>query len=94
MLDAMGRQTTSRKARREIRRLEPIIQRIARDGFYAGYDVFIEGVGAVCMPAKLQGRDLVFTVAGLRDRLQPREARILRALRAGLRRIASTESTG
>ncbi|MEO7385885.1 MAG: helix-turn-helix domain-containing protein [Gammaproteobacteria bacterium] len=75
-----------------------LLQSLARDlpharvaGFLAAYDLFLPGVGAVCvtLPDGLRGAlpaPLVVAVAGLRDRIRSREAALVRAIRGELRR--------
>lgn len=77
------------RGRRQREELLAEIRRIRNQGWFAGYDVLLKGVGALCVavPPALAPVPLVLTVAGGKDRIQPREKAILRAIRAQLREI-------
>ncbi len=77
-------QPRGRRQREQIR--EQICQ-IRAQGYFAGYDIFLKGVGAICVPLPhaMTGAPLVLAVAGGKDRVQPREKAIVRAIRAHLR---------
>jgi DNA-binding IclR family transcriptional regulator len=87
------RQSRAAAARRALGSLRRDLQQIRRDGHFAGYDLFLPGVGAVC--SAVDPRDapaamapLAIAVAGLRDRIRRREVELLRMIRAGLRNRA------
>lgn len=67
------------------------LKRARADGFLAAYNLFLAGVGAVCVPVPAAGQGslpgpLVVAVAGLCDRIRSREAALLRLIRGELRR--------
>ena len=68
--------------------LERQIRGIRRRGHFIAYDLFLEGVGAICVPVPDAGpkSPLVIAVAGLKQRIRPKESVILRAIRRQLRR--------
>lgn len=79
-----------RDAPRGRRLREEIVQQVRQIrtlGYFAGYDILLKGVGAICVPLPqgATGAPLVLAVAGGKDRVQPREKLILRAIRAQLR---------
>jgi DNA-binding IclR family transcriptional regulator len=65
------------------------VRQIRAQGYFCGYDVLLKGVGAICviLPAAAARGALVLAVAGGKDRVQPREKAILRAMRAHLRNL-------
>lgn len=78
-------------SRRTLQSLPRALKRARAEGFLAGYDLFLAGVGAVCVPlatvppAAPPG-PLVLAVAGLSDRIRAREAALVRMIRGELRR--------
>jgi len=79
--------------RRALQGLPRELKRARADGFLAGYDLFLAGVGAVCVPLPTGRRGappgpLVVAVAGLSDRIRSREAALVRLIRGELRRSA------
>ena len=75
-------------ARRELDRVAAALGRAGQTDWLAGYDLLLEGVGAVCLA--LPGPvPLVLTVAGLRERIRARERQILRAMRHAVRQHAA-----
>ncbi len=77
--------------RRALRALPRELKRARADGFLAGYDLFLPGVGAVCvaLPAGAHGAvpaPLAVAVAGLSDRIRSREAGLVRLIRGELKR--------
>jgi DNA-binding IclR family transcriptional regulator len=78
-------------ARRALQGLPRELKRARVDGCLAGYDLFLAGVGAVCVPLPAGRRGtlpapLVVAVAGLSDRIRAREAALVRLIRGELRR--------
>ena len=78
-------------ARRALQALPRQLNRARVDGFLAAYDLFLAGVGAVCVPVPASpgnspSAPLVVAVAGLSDRIRSREAALVRLIRAELRR--------
>lgn len=86
MLDTMRHDERSVAGRRSIKALAAELPRIRRAGWYAGYDLLLEGVGSVCVPVspRTGTMPLVVAIAGLRDRVRPVEARLLRMIRGAL----------
>lgn len=78
--------------RRALQALPRELKRARANGFLAGYDLFLAGVGAVCVPVPV-ARDgappspLVVAVAGLRDRIRARQQALVRLIRGELRRL-------
>ena len=77
--------------RRALESLPRDLKRARADGFLAGYNVFLKGVGTLCVPvpqARLAGLNppVVVAVAGLNDRIRARELPLLRMIRSELRR--------
>ncbi|MEQ1803518.1 MAG: helix-turn-helix domain-containing protein [Gammaproteobacteria bacterium] len=67
------------------------LKRARADGFLAAYNLFLAGVGAVCVPVPAAGQGslpgpLVVAVAGLCDRIRSREGALVRLIRGELRR--------
>jgi DNA-binding IclR family transcriptional regulator len=77
------------RGRRQREDIAAQIRQIRTQGYFAGYDVFLKGVGAICVPVPrpIAGVPLVLAVAGGKDRIQPREKAILRLIRARLREV-------
>lgn len=75
------------RGKRQRDQIREQVRRIRAQGCFAGYDIFLEGVGAICvpLPRTVAGSPLVLAVAGGKDRVQPREKTILRVIRAHLR---------
>lgn len=76
--------------RRVLQALPRELKRARTSGYLAGYDLYLAGVGAVCVPvptARLGGLPgpLAIAVAGLRDRIRSREAALVRLIRSELR---------
>ena len=77
------------RGRRQREQVIAQVRLIRNQGYFIGYDVLLKGVGAICVPvpAALSTVPLVLAVAGGKDRIQPRERIILRAIRSELREI-------
>ena len=77
------------RGRRQRGEITGQIRAIRNQGYFAGYDILLKGVGAICvpLPRSIAGVPLVLAVAGGKDRIQPREKLILRAIRAELREL-------
>jgi len=78
-------------SRRVLQGLPRELRRARTAGFLAGYDLFLTGVGAVCVavPARPQAglhRPVAVAVAGLSGRIRSREAALARLIRGELRR--------
>jgi DNA-binding IclR family transcriptional regulator len=78
-------------ARRALQALPRELKRARADGFLAAYDLFLAGVGAVCVPVASSPRGappgpLVVAVAGLSDRIRARETVLVRMIRGELKR--------
>lgn len=78
-------------ARRALQSLPRELKRARSDGFLAGHDLFLAGVGAICVavppgPRGTPPGPLVVAVAGLSDRIRAREAALVRIIRGELRR--------
>jgi DNA-binding IclR family transcriptional regulator len=65
------------------------IRTIRGQRYFAGYDIYMKGIGAICLPVPqgVSSAPLVLAVAGGKDRIQPREKVILRTMRAELRKL-------
>jgi len=87
LLATMARRERDPAARRTIQSLPRELRRIRAAGHLTAYDVFFQGVGAVCVPVDdgASGGPLVIAVAGLKERIRANEARILRAIRSAHR---------
>ena len=73
-------------ARRTLTSLPREIRRARTEGYLAGYDLYLAGVGAVCVPlpanaAAPVAAPLAIAVAGVSDRIRPREAALVRLIR-------------
>jgi len=68
------------------------LREIRSQGYFAGYDVLLKGVGALCLPvpSSMARVPLVLSVAGARERIRPRERAILRTMRTELRELQAT----
>ena len=91
LLQGWLRQARSPADRRTLQALPRELKRVRTDNCLAGYDIFLKGVGAICVPvppASLPpGADpLVVAIAGLNDRIRQREVALLRMIRSELRR--------
>lgn len=77
------------RGRRLRERILRQIREIRSAGHFPGYDVFVKGVGVLCMPVSppRTSLPLVLSVAGDKERIQPREKMILRTMRAQLREL-------
>lgn len=91
LLAAWLSQERTPTGRRVLQSLPRELKRSRTEGFFAGYNLFLKAVGAVCVP--LPGArygalhaPLVISVAGLSERLRPREPALLRIIRGELRR--------
>ncbi len=84
------------RGRRQREEIAAQIRQIRTQGYFAGYDILLKGVGAICvpLPRALAGVPLVLAVAGGKDRVQPREKAILRVIRAQLRDAPEQRSHG
>jgi IclR family KDG regulon transcriptional repressor len=89
IIAATIRQERNPKKRREILSLSTLFQDIRSKGYCIGYDIYLQGVGAVCVSASFGEQPTVIAVAGARDRIQSAEKRILRTIRSELRRRRS-----
>lgn len=74
--------------RRQIMGARTAVERLVRVDACTGYDILIEGVGAICVAASTDaaGQPLVVAVAGVSQRLKSREREILKLMRAELHR--------
>jgi DNA-binding IclR family transcriptional regulator len=93
LLGAWLRQERTPAGRRVLQSLPRELKRARADGFLAGYNLFLKAVGAVCVPLpaaryKALPAPLVVAVAGLSERIRPREPALLRMIRSELRRAA------
>jgi DNA-binding IclR family transcriptional regulator len=91
LLGAWLGQERTPAGRRVLQSLPRDLKRARADGYLAGYNVFLASVGAVCVPVpeahyKNLSGPLVVAVAGLSDRIRPRELALLRIIRGELRR--------
>lgn len=84
------------RGRRQREQIREQIRQIRDQGYFAGYDIFLKGVGAICvpLPGVATGGPLALAVAGGKDRVQPREKAILRAMRAQLRALPAQRHQG
>lgn len=89
LLNATIRQERNPKRRREILSMSAILKDIKSTGYYIGYDIYLQGVGAVCVSEVFGQQPAVIAVAGARDRIQSHEKRILRIIRSRLKRLRS-----
>jgi IclR family KDG regulon transcriptional repressor len=87
LLEAMIREERNPKKRLEIKALTPALRDIKSNGYYVGYDIYLQGVGAICVSVAVGAQPSVVAVAGARDRIQSAEKRILRIIRSKLRRL-------
>lgn len=92
MLDAWLGQERTPGGRRMLQSLPRDLQRARADGYLAGYNLFLASVGAVCVPlAQARYRTLptplAVAVAGLSERIRPREQALVRLIRGELRRV-------
>jgi DNA-binding IclR family transcriptional regulator len=95
-LQAWLRQERSVSSRRVLQSLPRELKRARNAGHLCGYDLFLKGVGAVCVAVPGSGvssnglssdeTPLVVAVAGLNDRIRPRESVLLKIIRAELPR--------
>ena len=91
LLGAWLRQERTPAGRRVLQSLPRELKRLRTEGFLAGYNLFLASVGAVCVPLptardKALPAPLVVAVAGLSERIRPRELALLRMMRSELRR--------
>ncbi len=72
------------------------IRMIRSQGYLAGYDIFLKGVGAICvpLPQTQSAIPLALSVVGAKDRIQPREKAILRTVRGHLRNLPERRQVG
>jgi len=82
IMRAMARRDNNARRRHEILGLESAIRDIRRRGSFIGYDIYLRGVGTVCVPAHVGNQHAVIAVAGVKDRIQANEKRILRSIRS------------
>lgn len=84
------------RGRRQREQLMSQVRQIRTQGYLAGYDILLKGVGAICIPLPqvITGVPLALAVAGGKDRIQPREKVILRAIRAHLREVSEQRPRG
>jgi DNA-binding IclR family transcriptional regulator len=77
------------RGRRQREQLVAQIRQIRNLGYLFGYDILMKGVGAICVPLaqSITSAPLVVTVAGGKDRIQPREKAILRSIRTQVREV-------
>jgi DNA-binding IclR family transcriptional regulator len=87
---AMIRAERNPKRRKQVQALAPALRDIHSAGWFAGYDVYLEGVGAVCVGTRFGDRRAVIAVAGARQRIEPNEKKILRVIQSNLRRQAQS----
>ncbi len=81
LLGRMTREASSAADRRQLRDLPAVLQQIRGDNSYIAYDLYLRGVGTVCLPTQAAGQAAVLAVAGASDRIRDRTAAILRSLR-------------
>jgi IclR family KDG regulon transcriptional repressor len=64
-----------------------LVEGIRRRGWFAGYDMYIEGVGAISwvLPAPDIGRGMVLSVSGPTERIRASEPRLVRAVETVLK---------
>ncbi len=91
LLGAWLGQERTPAGRRVLQSLPRELKRARADAYLAGYNLFLKGVGTVCVPLpgarnKALPAPLVVAVAGLSDRIRPRELALLRIIRSELRR--------
>lgn len=91
LLGGWLRQERTAAGRKVLQSLPRDLKRGRPDGFLAGYDVFLKGVGTLCVPVserRLAGLSapVVVAVAGLNDRIRARELALLRIMRNELRK--------
>jgi DNA-binding IclR family transcriptional regulator len=75
------------RSRQQREQIQQQIRQIRSQGYFAGYDVLLKGVGSFCIPVPAQATSvmLVLTLSGGKDRIQPREKAIIRIMRQRLR---------
>lgn len=75
------------RGQRQREQITSQIRQIRSLGYFAGYDILLKGVGAICvpLPQSASNAPVVLAVAGGKDRIEPREKAILRSIRAQLR---------
>lgn len=86
-LQAMISAERNPRSRRKILAIAPLLDEIHAQGYFVGYDIYFEGVGAVCVGTHIGDRRAVVAVAGAKDRIRSNQRRILRIIRAGLRQL-------
>jgi IclR family pca regulon transcriptional regulator len=95
LLQGWQRQERSTAGRRVLQALPRELKRARTEAYFSGYDLFLKGVGAVCVVAlprsqsAPEGAPLVIAVAGPNDRIRPRELALLKIIRAELRRAGT-----
>ncbi len=67
-------------------RQTPMLAEMRQAGHSVGYDIYLQGVGAVCVSTAIG--DQPGAVAGTGDRIRANEQEILRVIRKHLRRLA------
>jgi len=67
-------------------RQTPMLAEMRQAGHSVGYDIYLQGVGAVCVSTAIG--DQPVAVAGTGDRIRANEQEILRVIRKHLRRLA------
>lgn len=87
LLQAMIRQERSPRNRQQIAALPALLNEIRDAGYYAGYDTYLEGVGAVCVSTAIGEHPAVVAVAGVKDRIRANEQQIVWTVQARLRRF-------
>lgn len=78
--------TAAASEREAIRKLGPLLGRIRKTGSYCAYDLYLRGVGAICIATMLGSEPAVIAIAGIRDRVRGREKQIEARVRRELRR--------
>lgn len=86
------RQERTPAGRRILQSLPRDLKRARADGYVAGYNLFLASVGAVCVPLAQASYSflpapLAVAVAGLCERIRPREQALVRLIRGELRRV-------
>lgn len=69
-------------------RQTPMLAEMRQAGHSVGYDIYLQGVGAVCVSTAIGDQPAVVAVAGDGDRIRANEQEILRVIRKHLRRLA------
>ena len=77
LLQAMIKQERNPVNRQKIPALLPLLKKLRTAGYYAAYDIYLQGVGAVCVGVMIGGQPAVIAVAGVKDRIREHEQDIL-----------------